>query len=227
MIQINLLPLESFRQTYSGRLVAAIFGFAMVALATLLYLYYGMFMVPKMESAEKAQAAANAALTQAKVRAAEALKQTTSLVDDLVKVTVISELEERRRDQARLFMAIANQVFNEASWLISCSHDNGVVKIRGMASDHEVVAKFLDRLQEQPVLQNVDLVRTAEDAVINGVKLVTFDISASTTFQAPSLLTNGLPSEALPPQAALLKMVTAAAPNLAEALKPKDLKKRL
>jgi Tfp pilus assembly protein PilN len=227
MIQINLLPLESFRQNYSGRLVVAIFGFALVALAVLLYSYNGFFMVPKVETLEKSVQELTVSLNQAKGKNAEALKKTTSFVDEMVKVSVISELEERRRDQSRLFMGISDQVINQASWLVSCSHDNGVVKIKGLAIDPEVVANFLDRLQALPYLTNVELLRVAGDTVINGVSLVSFDISANTTFAPPTLLADGLPSESLPPKETLVKIVTLAAPNLAEALVPKDLKKKL
>ncbi|MDR1086535.1 MAG: PilN domain-containing protein [Deltaproteobacteria bacterium] len=227
MIQINLLPLESFRQTYSGRLLVSIFGFAMVALGILLYFYYNMVMAPNLDKQSAAERQETTELNRLKAENAVSLKQTTSFVEEMNKVNIISELEERRRDQARLFMGVADQVINQASWLVSCSHDNGLVKIKGLAIDHEVVANFLSRLQSLPMLQNVDLLRAAEDTVINGVPLVSFDISANTVFGAPSLLTDGLPSESLPPQEKLIKMVTLAAPGLADALKPKDVKKKL
>ncbi|MDR1577568.1 MAG: PilN domain-containing protein [Deltaproteobacteria bacterium] len=228
MIQINLLPLESFRQTSSGRLLVAIFCLTMVGVGLALYLYYSVFMSPLLDELKAKEQSINQGLAKAKGQTALALKKATTFVEDMVKVAVISDLEERRRDQTRLFMAIADQVINQASWLVSCSHDKGVARIKGMAIDHEVVANFLSRLQGLSVLRNVDLLRAAEDTVINGVSLVTFEISAQTTFQDSSLIADGLPSDTLPPRETLVKIVTLAAPNLAEALKPKlDGKKKL
>jgi Tfp pilus assembly protein PilN len=221
MIQINLLPLESFRQKSSGRLLVAIFFLTMTFLGVALYLYYDFYMGSTLTTLEKAQADATQNLNKAKGLTNQALQKATSFVNDMVKVSFISELEERRRDQTRLLMSVADQVVNEVSWLVSCSHDKGVVRIKGMATDHEVVAKFLSKLQALPTLQNVELLRAAEDTVINGISLVTFEISANTTFQDSSLLTAGLPSDSLPPRETLVKLVTIAAPNLAEALKPK------
>ncbi|MDR1608341.1 MAG: PilN domain-containing protein [Deltaproteobacteria bacterium] len=228
MIQINLLPLESFRQASSGKLLVAIFSITIIGVALALYLYYSMSMAPLLADLEKSQQTATQNLNKAKGQTAAALKKTETFVDDVLNVSIISDLEERRRDQTRLFMAIADQVINQASWLVSCSHDKGVVRIKGMAIDHEVVANFLSNLQSLPVLGEVELLRAAEDTVINGVSLVTFEVSARTTFPESSLLSAGLPSESLPPRETLVKIVTLAAPNLAEALKPKiDVKKKL
>jgi Tfp pilus assembly protein PilN len=221
MIEINLLPLESFRQKSSGQRLVAIFSVSMILLAAVLFTYYSIFMGPSIEELEKAQQSATQELNKAKGQTNAALKKTTDVVADMVKVSFISELEERRRDQARLLMGVADEVINEVSWLVSCSHDKGVVRVKGMATDHEVVAKFLSNLQGLPILQNVELLRAAEDTIINGIGLVSFEISANTVFGESSLMTAGLPSEALPPKETLIKMVTLAAPNLAEALKPK------
>jgi Tfp pilus assembly protein PilN len=208
--------------------MVAIFCVAIAFVGIGLYFYYDLFMGSTLEALEKTQTAATQELNKAKGQTAAALKKTTTFVEDMVKVNYISELEERRRDQTRLFAAIAAKVINEVSWLVSLSHDKGVVRIKGMATDHEVVAKFLSELQTLSVLQNVELLRAAEDTVINGINLVTFEFSANTTFQDSSLMTEGLPSNALPPKETLVKIVTVAAPNLAEALKPKiSDKKRL
>jgi Tfp pilus assembly protein PilN len=208
--------------------MVSIFAVTMILVTMGLYVYYDFFMGSELEELEKKQTTITQSLNQAKGKTAAALKEATTFVDDMVKVTAISDLEERRRDQTRLFMGLASQVMNQTSWLVSCSHDKGLVRIKGMAIDHEEVAKFLSRLQALPILRNVELLRAAEDTVINGVSLVTFELSANTVFAESSLVTSGLPSESLPPKETLVKLVTIAAPNLAEALKPKlDGKKKL
>jgi Tfp pilus assembly protein PilN len=218
VIKINLLPLESFRQTASGQLSVTIFCVVMVMAGFLLYLFNTMVMVPAVTILESAKTAQEAKLKSMKAEAANALKQTTGFVEQLIQVSAISELEERRRDQARLFMALAAQVNNQTSWLLSCSHSNGVALIRGMATDHETVANLLSRLEQMPLLTNVALQRAVGDQVINTIRLVTFEVKAGTVFPSSTLLDSGLPEVNFPDLDTVKKIVTAAAPNLAPAL---------
>jgi Tfp pilus assembly protein PilN len=215
VIRINLLPLESFRQTASGQLSVTIFAVVMILAGFLLYMVNTMFMTPAAEALESAKTAQQSKLGQMKSEAAEALKQTTSFVEQLVQVAAISELEERRRDQARLFMALAAQVNNQTSWLLGLTHSNGDLSIKGMATDHETVANFLGRLEQLPLLTNVELRQAAGDQVINEVKLVTFDINAKTIFPGSTLLDVGLPEVNLPDLETVRNLITVASPDLA------------
>jgi Tfp pilus assembly protein PilN len=218
VIKINLLPLESFRRAASGQLSVTIFMAVMMAACFGLYMLYNIIMSPVANhlQAQKDQMAAESA--KMKTQSANALKQTTAFVKELVQVSAISELEERRRDQSRLLMTLAAQVNNQTSWLLSCTHANGVVNIKGMATDHETVAALLDRLEQVPLLNTVELQQAAGDQVINGIKLVTFDIRAKTVFPSATLLDKGLPDVNLPDHDSIRKLVAAAAPGLAESL---------
>jgi Tfp pilus assembly protein PilN len=190
----------------------------MLALIGALYFANMLIMSPTLEILEAEKAKQTQEFTRLSASAKKALQQTTSFVKEMVQVSAISELEERRRDQARLFMALAGQLNNQTSWLLSCNHDKGLLTIKGMATDHESVAAFLSRLEQLPLLKKVELVRAAGDTTINNVKLVTFDIKANTVFPDPILLQQGLPDVKLPDGETIKKLVSAASPELAQAL---------
>jgi type IV pilus assembly protein PilN len=218
MIKINLLPLESFRQTASGQLAVTIFFLGLVATGIALYLFNTTVMVPKSTELTATKDAATKELSELKMAVGQALKQTTDFVHELVQVASIADLEERRRDQARLFMSLAGNMINQSSWMISCSHLNGTLSVKGLATDNETVAVFLDNLERSPLLSEVSLTRAADDASINGIRLVSFEIKANTSFPQSSLLTQGLPNVNFPNEEDVKKIVQAAAPNLLEYL---------
>ncbi|MDR1041244.1 MAG: PilN domain-containing protein [Deltaproteobacteria bacterium] len=218
MIKINLLPIEAFRQSASGQLSVTIFAFVMVALGIVLFLFKSTVMDTKVNKLTGERDALSTQLASMKKESEEALRQTTQFTTQLIQADAIAELEERRRDQTRLFNALAGDVVNQASWLTALTHQKGVITVRGMATDHEVVASFLDNLEKSPLLADIDLIRAARDTTINSVSLVTFEIRGGTVFPAASLMEQGLPDVDLPARDEITKLVSAAAPTLGETL---------
>ncbi|MDR2612424.1 MAG: PilN domain-containing protein [Deltaproteobacteria bacterium] len=218
MIKINLLPIEAFRQAASGQLSVTIFAFVMVACGVGLFLYKTAMMDTKITALRAERDAQSARYETLKKDAEEALKETTQFTAQLIKADAIAELEERRRDQTRLLDSIANEVINQASWLTSVSHEKGLVPIRGMATDHEVVAAYLSKLERLPILKNVDLIRAARDTTINNIRLVTFEIRGETAFPPASLMEAGLTEVNLPAREEIVRLVSAAAPTLGDNL---------
>jgi Tfp pilus assembly protein PilN len=218
MIKINLLPIESFRQTQSGQLSVTIFAFVIVALLIALYFFKGLIMDAKEEAMTTNRTQLTAKLDDLKKASAEALRQTTEFTDQLVQVTAISELEERRRDQTRLLTTMANLVNSQASWLDSIKHENGLLNIKGLATDMQVVAELQTALQNCPLLSNVILIKTSQDNKYPGVRLFAFELRSDTVFPQATLMQTGLPDVNLPPRELMVKVVQAAAPTLAENL---------
>ncbi|MDR2349863.1 MAG: PilN domain-containing protein [Deltaproteobacteria bacterium] len=219
MIKINLLPIESFRQTASGQLSVTIFAFIMVALCIGLYFFKTLVMDAKIEAAETErnnQAATVAALKKA---SEEALKQTTAFANQLVQVSAISELEERRRDQTRLLATISGLVNSQASWITNFNHEKGLMTIKGIATDMQVVAEFQESMQKDPLLRNVTLVRTTQDLSFPQLRLFVFDMRAETLFPNPTLMEAGLPDVNLPPREKMIRDISTAAPTLGESIK--------
>ncbi|MDR1165791.1 MAG: PilN domain-containing protein [Deltaproteobacteria bacterium] len=218
MIKINLLPLESFKQSASGQLSVTIFAFVIVALGILLYFFKGMVMDPAVAALEKEKTDQTAKLQQLKAEGAQALQRTNGLVTQLIQISAIAELEERRRDQTRLFSSLAEQVFNQTSWLTAVNHSaRSVLTLRGLATDQEVVAAFLNNLEHNPLLSNVVLNRMARDVAINNIFLFSFDIQAETRFAPPSLMASGIPGVEVAPEE-FTRLITIAAPTLASQL---------
>jgi hypothetical protein len=77
---------------------------------------------------------------------------------------------------------------------------------------------FLNKLERSPLLQNVVIIESKENAVINNIKLVNFEIRGATVFTEASLMEQGLPDVDLPSREEITKLVSAAAPTLAENL---------
>jgi Tfp pilus assembly protein PilN len=218
MIKINLLPIESFRQSASGQLSVTIFAFVIIGAAVVLYLFKSFVMDPEVSALETSRNALSSEMDGLKTQSATALKQTADFTSRLIQADSISELEERRRDQTRLFNSLAGEVINQASWITTVTHQNGILTLRGMATDHEVVAAFLSNLEKNALLKNVDLIRAARDTTINNVRLVTFEIRGETVFPDSSLMENGLPDVDVPPREEITRKVSAAAPSLGETL---------
>jgi Tfp pilus assembly protein PilN len=219
MIKINLLPIESFRQTASGQLSVTIFAFIVIALCISLYFFKGLVMDAKVESMQATRGGQQTKLEQLKKTSTEALQKTTTFTNQLIQVDSISELEERRRDQTRLFSSLANLVNHQASWLTSINHELGLLSMRGLATDMQVVAEFQEALQASPLLANVTLIRTTQDNSYPQVRLFSFELRADTIFPQAALMATGLPEASIPPIEKMIQEVSTAAPTLGETLK--------
>ncbi|MDR1109199.1 MAG: PilN domain-containing protein [Deltaproteobacteria bacterium] len=217
MIKINLLPLESFRQTASGQLSVTIFVVCLMFIGGGLYVFNKLYMAPRMASLQATKSETNQKLDNIKAASSKALKQTTDFVEQMVQVSTISGLEERRRDQARLFMALSGEINNQTSWLVSVTHADNALAIKGMAIDNPTVGALLTRLQSQDLLRNVEL-QQVTGTTLNGLPLVSFDIKAETAFPEATLVEQGLPDIQLPDSEQIKKLVTAISPDLATAL---------
>ncbi|MDR1546919.1 MAG: PilN domain-containing protein [Deltaproteobacteria bacterium] len=218
MIRINLLPLESFRQTASGQLSVTIFAVCLLGSGLLLYLINMSVLTPALEALQAVKTEQSNKLAGLKKDSRVARQQTSDFVNDLVQLASIAEIEERRRDQSRLFMNLAGLMNSQTSWLLSCSHNSGALVVKGLATDPESVASFLSRLEKSHLLRNVFLQRAAGDTTINNIRLVTFEIKADTVFPQPTLMSMGLPNVKFPSQEDVRKVVSEAAPELIEVL---------
>jgi Tfp pilus assembly protein PilN len=219
MIKINLLPIESFRQTQSGQLSVTIFAFVVVALLIALYFFKSLIMDTKVQAMETNRGSLSAKLEDLKKTSAEALKQTTEFTDQLIKVSAFSDIEEKRRDQTRLLTTLSSLVNSQASWLVSIKHENNILNLKGLATDMQVVAELQTALQNCALLQNVILIKTSQDNTYPGIRLFAFELRADTVFPQSTLLQTGLPDVNLPPRDLMVQVVSAAAPTLGENLK--------
>jgi Tfp pilus assembly protein PilN len=174
-------------------------------------------MSPKISALESSKKEMTKRLDGVKASSSKALKQTTDFVDQMVQVGVIMYLEERRRDQARLFMTLSQEVNSQTSWLVNMSHTNNVLAFKGMAIDNPTVSALLSRMQSHEYFRNVELQQVV-GANVNGLPLVTFDIKAETVFPGSSLAEKGLPEIRLPDTEQVKKLVSNISPDLVQPL---------
>jgi Tfp pilus assembly protein PilN len=221
MIKINLLPLESFRQTASGQMAVSIFVVCMLLLVGSLYAFNIMYMSPKKDSLVKSKNDITAKVEAVKAASTKAMEQTTEFVDKVIKVSTILYLEERRRDQPKLFMNLTNEINNQTSWLVSMNHAKNVLTLKGMAIDNPTVSTLLSRLQSSPFMKNVELLQVV-GANSNGMPLVSFDIKAETVFEDSTLVKQGLAEVQLPDADQLRATVSNISPDLAKSLEREE-----
>jgi Tfp pilus assembly protein PilN len=218
MIKINLLPLESFKQTATGQMAVGIFVACLVLLAGALYAFNMMYMAPKKANLISQKNSINDRVNAVKAQTTKAMARTENFVEQLIQIGVILTLEERRRDQARLFMALANEVNNQTSWLVNMAHQKNTLTIKGMAIDNPTVSVLLSRLDNQALTTNVKLQQVVGTNNANGLPLVAFDLTADTDFPPLTVVEKGLPEVELPQAAELQKLISAISPDLAKKL---------
>jgi type IV pilus assembly protein PilN len=90
------------------------------------------------------------------------------------KLNVIAQLESARSGPVRLMDEISSRI-PERLWLNNMTAKGGVLSLKGLSLDAEIVAAFLTGLEESPLLTRVELLETKLEE-IEGLKLNTFQI---------------------------------------------------
>jgi Tfp pilus assembly protein PilN len=222
MITINLLPIGAFKEQYKGRVFLAAYSVFMLILIAALFSVKTNVMDSTVEELTKERDGQQNAITSLTKEVTEANKLTEETVRQWSQLTAILELEERRRDQTRLLVEIEQLVPKADAWLLSLKHDQGVVTIEGISRDKETVSQFLSRLENAKYIDrpSVTLVEITQNLVINNVKLTKFKITARTSFPQPAIIDEGMPDVGIPAREDFIKLVQAAAPDLATTLQP-------
>lgn len=224
MITINLLPIGSFKEKFKGRVFLAAYGIFMVIAIAAVFSIKTNVMDGALESLGREQQAKQTQLADLQKQVTAATAVTTKTVKQWQQLAAIVELEERRRDQTRLLVELDTLLPKTNAWLLSLSHNQGLLTLEGISTDKETVSQFLTNLEKAVYIdkRSVNLLEITQNMVINNVKLTKFKITARTTFPSPQILADGLPELGLPPKEDFIKAVEAAAPDLAAALKASD-----
>lgn len=219
MIAINLLPLDAWRERARGRarLIAwGVWGLAITAALAGLH---------QLLNRDLAGLAAESLARQGELavleeRVTEARLITADTVREWEKLMAVLELEERRRDQARLLLEVEKVLPKDQAWLLSLSHERGVLRLEGLATDPEAVDRFLARLGNAAHLDrdSVQLTGLRPRPTGGQSRLTEFSIKARTVFSRPSLADRGLPNYGWPGRADFVARVAAVDPRVAERL---------
>jgi type IV pilus assembly protein PilN len=100
------------------------------------------------------------------------------------KLNVIAQLESARSGPVRLMDELASRI-PERLWLNSMTAKGGVLSLKGLSLDAEIVAAFLTGLEESPLLSRVELLETKLEE-IEGLKLNTFQIKGQYPYVQPA-----------------------------------------
>lgn len=176
MVEINLLPHREARRAADIRESIALLVLGLVLVGGGVYLL----------SSNAANDLEHARNTVAQLEAdIERYKSQQGLMDKFKtrkqhlqdKLDVISSLERARNGPVRVLDEVATRAPNRL-WLTQIGIKGTEIRMKGKSLDTGVVADFLRSLNESPLFKNVDLEKTEGGEVVQGVRLVNFELKA-------------------------------------------------
>ena len=176
MMKINLLPHREARRAADLRETVAVLILGLVVICG------GVFFVDKGVKSDLAMAEANVTQLQADIdrykpqqKLVESFKKQKKQLQD--KLDIIGSLEAARNGPVRVLDELTSQV-PDRLWLTAIMTKGKGIKLEGQSLDTGVVADFLRGLNSSPYFTNVDLDKTAGGKVVDGIRLVSFEIRA-------------------------------------------------
>ncbi|MEE9279961.1 MAG: PilN domain-containing protein [Myxococcota bacterium] len=175
MIRINLLPVREARRQAGLRNQGILLGVAAGI---------GVLACIGLQLSVSTRTAQHRRLITERNAELASLEQTRKQVERFVKerkqieqkLDVIAQLERARTGPVRLMDEIASRI-PERLWLEKMTAKGGLIAMKGLSLDAEIVAAFLTRLEESPMLSRVELLETKLEEV-DGLKLNAFKINA-------------------------------------------------
>ena len=179
MIEINLLPHREAKRAADLRQTAALLVLGLV-------LEGGVIAYLNSQTEDQMSAAASQVYQlesdieqyRPQEEQVAGFKETRQQLED--KLAVIDGLDKGRTGPVRLMDELANHT-PDRLWLTNIQTSGAAITIEGESLDTGMVADFLRGLNRSPYFINVDLDKTARGKEIEGVKLVTFAITAELT----------------------------------------------
>ena len=176
MMKINLLPHREARRAADLRETVAVLLLGLVVICG------SVFFVDKGVKSDLAMAEANVTQLQADI---DRYKPQQELVESFKKqkkqlqnkLDIIGSLEAARNGPVRVLDELTSQV-PDRLWLTAIMTKGKGIKLEGQSLDTGVVADFLRSLNSSPYFTNVDLDKTAGGKVVDGIRLVSFEIRA-------------------------------------------------
>lgn len=175
-MEINLLPHREARRAADLRETVALLVLGLVVVGA------GIFFTSKGLSSDIEQAQATVAQLEADI---ERYKPQQKLVKSFKKqkkelqnkLDIIDSLERARNGPVRVLDELSSRVPNRL-WLTAIRTKGTSIKLEGQSLDTGVVADFLRGLNASPYFTNVDLDKTSGGKVVDGIRLVNFEIRA-------------------------------------------------
>jgi len=176
MIEINLLPHREARRVADLRQTVALLVLGLVLAGGGIALANGTQQDRLANAqAQVRQLEADIARYAPQQKQVADFKKTKSALEG--KLGVIKGLEDARNGPVRILDELSNHT-PDRLWLTSLTTKGNSITLQGESLDTGVVADFLRNMNGSKYFVNVDLDKTARGKEIEGVRLVTFVITA-------------------------------------------------
>lgn len=176
MMEINLLPHREARRAADLRETVAVLVLGLVVIGG------GIFLVDQGVKSDLETAQANVMQLEADIERYGPQKKLVSKFKKRKKqlqskLDIIKSLERARNGPVRVLDELSSSV-PDRLWLTSIKTKGKGIKLAGQSLDTGVVADFLREMNASPYFKNVDLDKTSGGKVVQGVRLVNFEIRA-------------------------------------------------
>ncbi len=179
MIEINLLPHREARRAADLRQTVGVLVLGLLAQGAVVWQMNSSIQAD-LQKAQNAVRQIESDIEQYKPQEAKVaeFKQVRTQLED--KLAVIDGLDKGRTGPVRLMDEVSRHT-PERLWLTRLETKGAKITVEGESLDTGMVADFLRGLNESLYFQNVDLDKTSRGKEIEGIKLVTFVITAELT----------------------------------------------
>lgn len=186
MIEINLLPIREEKRKADLRQFALLLGATFLGAVALVGVVH-MKVVGDVSSANAELAKTQAELDQFKPQLAQVEEYRATKAAIEAKLEVIEELDLNRSGPVRVLDELSVHS-PERLWITSIEASQGIITVKGMSLDNELVALFMTSLTDSPYFTRVELQET-EAKDVEGLRLNRFELSA--TLVSPRRKTSG------------------------------------
>lgn len=175
MIRINLLPVRRKQKEDAARRDLLLLVAGMLVTVGVGFLYY------RVQASELARVEDRNAKIDREIKdldriigEVDVLKEKERLLQQ--KLDVIRRLRANKTGPVHMLDELASHI-PDRLWLTSLSEAGGKVQLEGVSSNNEVIATFMNRLDESPYFSQVYLV-SIERTALEDLKLKKFSITA-------------------------------------------------
>jgi type IV pilus assembly protein PilN len=179
MMEINLLPHREARRAADLRESIALLILGLVVLVGCVF-FLNSGVKNKLTGLQANVAQLEADITRYKPQQAlvEKFKNQKKELQD--KLDIITTLDHARKGPVRILDELSSRV-PERLWLTRITTKGTAIRLEGQSLDTGVVADFLRSLNASAYFKDVDLDKTTGGKVVEGVRLVNFEIRADMT----------------------------------------------
>ncbi len=188
MIRINLLPVRAAQKKEKLRSQVSVLVLCLVAMLLACGgLYATIVMDIDRQKAQISQINAEISQLNAKIGQVGRYKK---LQDELrSKLEVLQQLKVAKSGPVRLLDELS-RILPKTLWLTSFRESGGAISLNGIGSNERTVADFMQKLEQSPFYQNVEL-QVTEQISQDGLKLQKFSLSARTESPLRKQAANG------------------------------------